>query len=94
MSAQVLIQQSAAKPTRRRAIAGLLATTGALLTGCSQNSQYLTTGSTPQSPQTPQAATIGAGQVKAGLILPLSKARSRRSMRAPRSFSGRYSHSR
>ncbi|MFY9838941.1 MAG: penicillin-binding protein activator [Xanthobacteraceae bacterium] len=72
MSAQVLIQESAAKPTRRRAIAGLLATTGALLTGCSQTSQYLTTGSTPQSPQTPQAATIGAGQVKAGLILPLS----------------------
>jgi branched-chain amino acid transport system substrate-binding protein len=74
VSAQVLIQKSAAKPTRRRAIAGLLATTGALLTGCSQNSQYLTTGSTPQSPQTPQAATIGAGQVKAGLILPLSAA--------------------
>ena len=72
MSAQVLIGESAAKPTRRRAIAGLLATTGALLTGCSQTSQYLTTGSTPQSPQTPQAATIGAGQVKAGLILPLS----------------------
>jgi branched-chain amino acid transport system substrate-binding protein len=72
VSAQVLIQESAAKPTRRRAIAGLLATTGALLTGCSQTSQYLTTGSTPQSPQTPQAATIGAGQVKAGLILPLS----------------------
>jgi branched-chain amino acid transport system substrate-binding protein len=72
VSAQVLIGESAAKPTRRRAIAGLLATTGALLTGCSQTSQYLTTGSTPQSPQTPQAATIGAGQVKAGLILPLS----------------------
>jgi ABC-type branched-subunit amino acid transport system substrate-binding protein len=72
VSAQVLIQQSAAKPTRRRAIAGLLATTGALLTGCSQTTQLLTTGSTPASPQTPQAATIGAGQVKAGLILPLS----------------------
>jgi ABC-type branched-subunit amino acid transport system substrate-binding protein len=68
----VLVQESAAKPTRRRAIAGLLATTGALLTGCSQTSQYLATGATPQSPQTPQAATIGAGQVKAGLILPLS----------------------
>jgi ABC-type branched-subunit amino acid transport system substrate-binding protein len=72
VSAQVLIQESAAMLTRRRAIAGLLATTGALLTGCSQTSQILTTGSTPQSPQTPQAATIGAGQVKAGLILPLS----------------------
>jgi Periplasmic binding protein len=72
VSAQVLMQESAAKPTRRRAIAGLLATTGALLTGCSQTSQYLTTGSAPQSAQTPQAATIGGGQVKAGLILPLS----------------------
>ena len=72
MSAQVLVQKSAAMPTRRRSIAGLLATAGALLTGCSQSSQFLTTGSTPASPQTPQAATIGAGQVKAGLILPLS----------------------
>ena len=72
MSAQELVQKSAATPTRRRSIAGLLATAGALLTGCSQSSQYLTTGPTPQSPQTPPAATIGAGQVKAGLVLPLS----------------------
>jgi branched-chain amino acid transport system substrate-binding protein len=72
VSAQVLVQRSAAMPTRRRSIAGLLATAGALLTGCSQSSQYLTTGSTPQSSQAPPAATIGTGQVKAGLILPLS----------------------
>jgi len=72
VSAQELVQKSAAMPTRRRSIAGLLATAGALLTGCSQSSQYLTTGPTPQSPQTPPAATIGAGQVKAGLVLPLS----------------------
>jgi len=73
VSAQVLVQKSAAMPTRRRSIAGLLATAGALLTGCSQSSQYLTTGSTPpQSAQTPPATTIGAGQVKAGLVLPLS----------------------
>jgi len=72
VSAQELVQKSAATPTRRRSIAGLLATAGALLTGCSQSSQYLTTGPTPQSPQTPPAATIGAGQVKAGLVLPLS----------------------
>ena len=72
MSAQELVQKSAAMPTRRRSIAGLLATAGALLTGCSQSSQYLTTGSRPQSPETPPAATIGAGQVKAGLVLPLS----------------------
>jgi branched-chain amino acid transport system substrate-binding protein len=72
VSAQVLVQESAATPTRRRSIAGLLATAGALLTGCSQNSQYLSSASPPQSSQTLQATTIGAGQVKAGLILPLS----------------------
>jgi branched-chain amino acid transport system substrate-binding protein len=65
-------QGSAAMPTRRRSIAGLLATAGALLTGCSGNSQYLSTTPGPQSSQVPPGATIGAGQVKAGLILPLS----------------------
>jgi ABC-type branched-subunit amino acid transport system substrate-binding protein len=59
-------------PTRRRSMAGMLATAGALLAGCSQNSQYLSSDSPPQSPQTPPDTTIGAGQVKAGLILPLS----------------------
>ncbi|MFZ1920660.1 MAG: penicillin-binding protein activator [Xanthobacteraceae bacterium] len=61
-------------PTRRRSIAGLLATAGALLTGCSSNSnsQYLSTTPGPQSTQVAAGATIGAGQVKAGLILPLS----------------------
>ena len=53
-------------------MAGLLATAGALLAGCSQNSQYLSSAPPPQSPQTPPDTTIGAGQVKAGLILPLS----------------------
>lgn len=53
-------------------MAGLLATTGALLAACSQNSQYLSATPPPQSPQTPPDTTIGAGQVKAGLILPLS----------------------
>ncbi|HTZ01309.1 MAG TPA: penicillin-binding protein activator [Xanthobacteraceae bacterium] len=59
-------------PTRRRSMAGLLATAGALLSGCSSNSQYLSTSPAPQSTQAPPGATIGAGQVKAGLILPLS----------------------
>ena len=72
MSAQLQVQASAELPTRRRSIAGLLATAGALVAGCSQNSQYLSSASPPQSPQTPQTATIGTGQVKAGLILPLS----------------------
>jgi ABC-type branched-subunit amino acid transport system substrate-binding protein len=78
VSAQVLVQASAAiltrdLPTRRRAIAGLLATSGALLAGCSGNSQYLSSSPPPvQGPQAPQAVTIGAGGVKAGLILPMS----------------------
>jgi len=72
VSAQLQVQGSADLPTRRRSIAGLLAAAGALVSGCSQNSQYLSSAAPPQSPQTPQTTTIGAGQVKAGLILPLS----------------------
>ena len=72
MSAQMQVQGSAAMPTRRRSIAGLLATAGALLAGCSGNSQYLSTAPGPQSAQVPRGATIGSGQVKVGLILPLS----------------------
>jgi branched-chain amino acid transport system substrate-binding protein len=74
VSAQVPVQASAIMPTRRRSIAGLLASAGALLAGCSNNSQYLssTTPPAPQSAQAPQGAVIGAGQVKAGLILPLT----------------------
>jgi len=72
VSAQLQVQGSADLPTRRRSIAGLLAAAGALVSGCSQNSQYLSSTAPPQSPQTPQTTTIGTGQVKAGLILPLS----------------------
>lgn len=72
MSAHMLGEGSAVMPTRRRSVAGLLATAAALLTGCSTNSQYLSTTPTPQSSQTPPGATIGTGQVKGGLILPLS----------------------
>src|ERR1700756_4060726 len=74
VSAQLQVQGSAGWPTRRRAVAGLLGTAGAFLAGCSQTSQYLSSTPPPPSPQTPLAATIGAGQVKAGLILPLSAA--------------------
>jgi branched-chain amino acid transport system substrate-binding protein len=59
-------------PTRRRAIAGLVATAGLFAAGCTQNSQYLSPTTAPESSQAPQGATIGTGQVKAGLILPLS----------------------
>ena len=59
-------------PTRRRSIAGLVATAGLFAAGCTQNSQYLSPTTTPESAQAPPGATIGTGQVKAGLILPLS----------------------
>ncbi|HTP92418.1 MAG TPA: penicillin-binding protein activator [Xanthobacteraceae bacterium] len=69
------VQASAAKPTRRRTLSGLLATAGGLLAGCSGNSSFLnslpTVSSNPSS-QTPPGATIGTGEVKAALILPLS----------------------
>jgi hypothetical protein len=80
VSAQVLSPASAGNltrhlPTRRRSIAGLLATAGTLLAGCSGSSQYFSSTPPPaaqQSAQAPQGATIGTGQVKAALILPLT----------------------
>ncbi len=61
--------------SRRRSLAGLLAGAGALLAGCSGASNYFSSappsGQVAQPPAAP-AATIGTGQVKAGLILPLS----------------------
>jgi len=77
VAAQAQVQGPAAEltqnlPTRRRWIGGLLATGGALLAACSKNSQYLSSTPPPQSPQAPPGATIGTGEVKVGLILPLS----------------------
>jgi ABC-type branched-subunit amino acid transport system substrate-binding protein len=59
-------------PTRRRSIAGLLASAGVLVAGCTQNSQYLSPNAVPTNTQAAAEATIGTGQVKVGLILPLS----------------------
>ena len=73
VSAQLQVQGSTGWSTRRRAVAGLLGSAGTFLAGCSQTSQYLSS-TPPQSSQTPLAATIGTGQVKVGLILPLSAA--------------------
>jgi len=75
--ADLPVQGSAATPSRRRALAGLLGTTGAaLLAGCSGSSNSLSSyfSSTPGSSnaQVQPGATLGTGQVKAGLILPLS----------------------
>jgi hypothetical protein len=81
VSAQVLVPASAGNlteylPTRRRSIAGLLATAGTLLAGCSGSSQYFSSSpppaAAPQGAPAPQGATIGTGQVKAALILPLT----------------------
>jgi ABC-type branched-subunit amino acid transport system substrate-binding protein len=53
-------------------MSGALAGAGALLAGCSGNSGFLSTTPPPQSTQAPPGATLGTGQVKAALILPLS----------------------
>src|SRR5580704_12289979 len=62
--------------SRRRALQGLLTSAGALLAGCSGSSSLLNSFTSPtppqQSAQAPPGATIGTGEVKAGLILPLS----------------------
>src|SRR5580698_5296354 len=62
--------------SRRRALQGLLTTAGTLLAGCSGNSSLLNSftspAAAPQSAQAPPGATIGTGEVKVGLILPLS----------------------
>ena len=77
MSAELPLQGWAIMPTRRRSLAGLMAAASALLAGCSGNSNFLSSmpyfSSTPQQGAPPApGATLGAGQVKAGLILPLS----------------------
>jgi branched-chain amino acid transport system substrate-binding protein len=71
---------AAAMLSRRRSLAGLLATTTALLAGCSSNSSvfsnsnFFSTSPPPPAASPPPGAgtTIGAGQVKVALILPLS----------------------
>src|ERR1700675_370513 len=67
---------SVALSSRRRALQGLLTTASALLAGCSGNSSLLNSFTSPsppqQSAQAPPGATIGTGEVKVGLILPLS----------------------
>jgi ABC-type branched-subunit amino acid transport system substrate-binding protein len=59
-------------PSRRALLAGMMASAGAWLGGCSGNSGMFSSSPPPQSAGTPAGATLGTGQVKAGLILPLS----------------------
>jgi branched-chain amino acid transport system substrate-binding protein len=78
LSAESSVQGTAAMPSRRRSLAGLLAVAGALLGGCSGTSSYFSSfpslSSSPAPAGTDAAAgtTLGTGQVKVGLILPLS----------------------
>jgi branched-chain amino acid transport system substrate-binding protein len=76
VSAELPVKQSAAMPTRRGSLAGLIAAAGALLAGCSGNSNYFSSlpglSSAPPAAAPVPEATIGTGQVKAALILPLS----------------------
>jgi branched-chain amino acid transport system substrate-binding protein len=75
LSAELPVEERAAMPTRRGSLAGLLAAAGTLLAGCSGNSSYFSSfpsvSSQPQTAAAPQA-TLGTGQIKAALILPLS----------------------
>jgi branched-chain amino acid transport system substrate-binding protein len=76
VSAEMPFRARVILPSRRSTVAGLLSTAGVLLAGCSGNSSVLNSFTTPsgppQSAQAPPGATIGTGEVKAGLILPLS----------------------
>jgi branched-chain amino acid transport system substrate-binding protein len=77
LSAEFDLYAPAAMPSRRRALAGLASTTATLLAGCSGASNYFSQNLSPGSPPQNAApgapgATIGGGQVKAALILPLS----------------------
>ncbi len=81
MSAEVQVRGSVSGlPTRRRTVAGLLASTAALLTGCASNSSFFSnshffSSAPPPATAAPAAApatTIGTGQIRVGLLLPLS----------------------
>jgi branched-chain amino acid transport system substrate-binding protein len=79
LSAELQVPAAAATLSRRRMLAGLLGTTAAFLTGCSSsssvfsNSKFFSSSPPPAAapPPSPEA-TIGTGQVKVALILPLS----------------------
>jgi len=64
-------------PIRRRALGGLLAIAGVLLGACTNNSNYFSSlpslSSAPGAAPVPEA-TVGTGQVKVAVILPLSAA--------------------
>ena len=64
-------------PTRRHSLAGLMALAGAVLAGCSGSTNHFSSASlAPQPPAGPPVpeTTLGTGQVKVALVLPLSAA--------------------
>jgi substrate-binding family protein len=76
VSADLPGKRSLAVLTRRRSLVGLMAVAGAVLAGCSGSSSYFSSNplsSTPPPPPVPET-TLGTGQVKVALILPLSAA--------------------
>src|ERR1700733_12957640 len=58
--------------TRRASLAAVAVGVAALLAACSSNSSYFSSFPTTPAPNAQPAATLGTGQVKAALILPLS----------------------
>jgi len=79
MSADLQVRAAApALLTRRQSVAALLASSAALLSGCSSassvfgNSHFFSSTPPAETPPPAPAATIGTGQVKVGLILPMS----------------------
>ncbi len=80
MPAELPVLPTAAALSRRRSLAGLLATAGAFLAGCTGNSSFFQSTSAPTAQTTDAppaqagapAGTIGVGEVKVALILPVS----------------------
>jgi ABC-type branched-subunit amino acid transport system substrate-binding protein len=79
VSAELGVKGSVAKSTtRRRSLIGLVALAAAVLAGCSGTSNYFSSlpslSSAPQAPAGPPVpeTTLGTGQVRVALILPLS----------------------
>jgi ABC-type branched-subunit amino acid transport system substrate-binding protein len=78
VSAELGVKGLVVMPTRRRALFGLIAVTAAALAGCSGTSNYFSSlpslSSAPQPPAGPPVpeTTLGTGQVRVALILPLS----------------------
>src|SRR5579872_381618 len=58
--------------TRRTWVTALVAAAAVVLAACSSNSSYFSSFPTTPAPNAQPAATLGTGQVKAALILPIS----------------------